>query len=197
MRSTSLFIAVLGVAYPAWRCWHLVKQHENEQTIEHLQDCKGWVTYWIIFGILHVLDNWNPQLLSMFPNYNLYKIALLYWAQSPHSKGASILHRHVLQKPEQSTNPPPAPHPQPSHTSPFPRKPSLYDADDLTLTIERRSMRLLDGYIPSLDLSGSSRNHSRQSSVNGHIVTPENEEIHEPSKTAQFPMAISADEATW
>lgn len=31
--------------------------------------------------------------------YNLYKLLILYWAQSPHSKGALLLYRHVIQKP--------------------------------------------------------------------------------------------------
>ncbi|KAG2198985.1 hypothetical protein INT47_013169 [Mucor saturninus] len=33
--------------------------------------------------------------------YNLYKLFILYWAQSPHSKGAELLYRHVLQKPQE------------------------------------------------------------------------------------------------
>lgn len=34
--------------------------------------------------------------------YNLYKLFILYWAQSPHSNGAELLYRHVLQKPPQT-----------------------------------------------------------------------------------------------
>lgn len=33
--------------------------------------------------------------------YNLYKLFILYWAQSPHSNGAELIYRHVLQKPDQ------------------------------------------------------------------------------------------------
>jgi hypothetical protein len=32
--------------------------------------------------------------------YDIYKLLILYWAQSPHSKGANLLYRHVIQKPE-------------------------------------------------------------------------------------------------
>jgi hypothetical protein len=31
--------------------------------------------------------------------YNFYKLLVLYWAQSPHSNGALLLYRHVIQKP--------------------------------------------------------------------------------------------------
>lgn len=31
--------------------------------------------------------------------YNLFKLFILYWAQNPHSDGANILYRHVIQKP--------------------------------------------------------------------------------------------------
>lgn len=31
--------------------------------------------------------------------YNLYKLLTLYWAQNPHSKGAYLLYKYVIQKP--------------------------------------------------------------------------------------------------
>jgi hypothetical protein len=33
--------------------------------------------------------------------YQLYQLFILYWAQNPHSNGASILYRHVIQKPHE------------------------------------------------------------------------------------------------
>lgn len=48
-----------------------------------------------------VLDHWMASDLFMFSRkkYNIYKLLILYWAQSPHSKGALLLYRHVIQKP--------------------------------------------------------------------------------------------------
>ncbi|KAI8089558.1 TB2/DP1, HVA22 family-domain-containing protein [Halteromyces radiatus] len=101
IRHQYLALHSLGVLYPAWKCWHLVKQLDTHgQPIEQLKECKSWLTYWMLYGSLQVLENWSSDLLLFFPNYNIYKLFILYWAQSPHSKGATILYQHVLQKPE-------------------------------------------------------------------------------------------------
>ena len=46
-----------------------------------------------------VLDAWAKPLTQKWPNYNLYKLVILYWAQNPYSNGAAVLCQHVLQKP--------------------------------------------------------------------------------------------------
>lgn len=104
-QSTYLALNLVGVAYPAWRCWHLVKEHTEKERdpnlqIERVREYKSWLTYWMLYGSLQVIDNWASDMTLLLPNYNVYKLLLLYWAQSPHSCGASILCHHVLQKPE-------------------------------------------------------------------------------------------------
>jgi hypothetical protein len=43
----------LGVLYPAWRCWHLVKRLDTHgDPMEQLQECKSWLTYWLLYGSL-------------------------------------------------------------------------------------------------------------------------------------------------
>ena len=51
------------------------------------------------FDILRcvVLDHWTP--FTSQRKFNLYKLFILYWAQNPHSNGAQVLYRHVIQKP--------------------------------------------------------------------------------------------------
>lgn len=106
-QSTYLALNLVGVAYPAWRCWYLVKEHTEKEhqsdnpnlQIERIREYKSWLTYWMLYGSLQVLDNWASDLTLLLPKYNVYKLLLLYWAQSPHSFGASVLCHHVLQKP--------------------------------------------------------------------------------------------------
>ncbi|GAA5806816.1 hypothetical protein MFLAVUS_000164 [Mucor flavus] len=119
-RSTQLFIHLVGVLYPAWQSWQLIKNKKQDDTNE----LKSWLTYWMIFGsfqgkppppraekymysFLHlVLDHWMKlDFVSLSKKkYNLYKLFILYWAQSPHSNGADLLFRHVLQKPTTEEN---------------------------------------------------------------------------------------------
>lgn len=55
--------------------------------------------------VVVVLDHWVKSDLFMYSRkkYDLYKLLILYWAQSPHSKGSRLLFRHVIQKPESNT----------------------------------------------------------------------------------------------
>ncbi|KAG2228406.1 hypothetical protein INT48_001414 [Thamnidium elegans] len=101
-RSTQLFIHLVGVLYPAWQSWQLIKNKKQDDTNE----LKSWLTYWMIFGSFQVLDHWMKlDFVSLSKKkYNLYKLFILYWAQSPHSKGADLLYRHVLQKPTNDEN---------------------------------------------------------------------------------------------
>ncbi|KAJ8661633.1 hypothetical protein O0I10_002440 [Lichtheimia ornata] len=94
---TYLALNLLGVVYPAWRCWQLVKEIQPEH--DRQDEYKAWLTYWMLYGSMQVLDAWAKPLTQKWPNYNLYKLIILYWAQNPYSKGAAVLCQHVLQKP--------------------------------------------------------------------------------------------------
>ncbi|KAF7727481.1 hypothetical protein EC973_007459 [Apophysomyces ossiformis] len=77
-RSTYLTLNIVGVLYPAWRCWHLVKAYDQEDqaeenTIETLRECKSWLTYWILYGCIqgeHLRQQQQQQQLytSISPN---------------------------------------------------------------------------------------------------------------------------------
>lgn len=45
-RSTKLVLNLLGVIYPSWRCWQLIKVNKKDDNDE----LKAWLTYWMIFG---------------------------------------------------------------------------------------------------------------------------------------------------
>ncbi|KAG0190271.1 hypothetical protein DFQ28_002278 [Apophysomyces sp. BC1034] len=169
-RSTYLTLNIVGVMYPAWRCWHLVKEFEQEdhadKTIDTLRECKSWLTYWILYGCIQ--DAWANDILSLCPNYNLYKLLILYWAQSPHSRGAYLLYRHVLQKPrydddsvqeekgqQQQQQPQQQQQQQQYYYNPIP--PKMRNDENLALTVDSSlneidsdvtSFRVLDGYTP-------------------------------------------------
>lgn len=46
-RSTNLVLHLLGVLYPSWRCWQLIKSNDKKNNSDEL---KAWLTYWMIFG---------------------------------------------------------------------------------------------------------------------------------------------------
>ncbi|KAI7860858.1 TB2/DP1, HVA22 family-domain-containing protein [Circinella umbellata] len=167
-QSTQLALNLLGVVYPAWKCWQLVKEQSDQQQqpldgVNREREYKSWLTYWMIYGTFQVLDNWTYDILSIFPNYNVYKLAILYWLQSPHSKGAFLLCHQVIQKPsypDSSACSSSSPTPTASYSIPSTPESNHADDDDnddpLTLTIEppkssaNSTPSILDGYTPTL-----------------------------------------------
>ncbi|KAI9030811.1 TB2/DP1, HVA22 family-domain-containing protein [Phycomyces nitens] len=146
--SRFLVVQLVGTLYPLWQCWQLVKQTDHQEPDTY----KAWLTYWMIYGVFQVLDHWNIQLHHHFPNYTLYRLAILYWAQSSKAYGASLIHRHVIQKPEDEDEDDEEEVPA---LSPCTKHPT----DNL-------SFRILDGYQPSLiqRTSISSGSHDSQAS---------------------------------
>ena len=57
-QSTRLALNLLGVVYPAWQCWQLVKEqnddHQKQQQphdgVNREREYKSWLTYWMIYG---------------------------------------------------------------------------------------------------------------------------------------------------
>lgn len=80
--------------------------------------------------------------------YNLYKLFILYWAQSPHSKGAQFVYRHVLQKPQS------------------PEQAVLKE------TVKESAYSYLDGYQPPHLLASNHSSDDDDSVQSGIIVPP-------------------------
>ncbi|KAI8584375.1 hypothetical protein K450DRAFT_219546 [Umbelopsis ramanniana AG] len=174
-RSSYLMINTLGVAYPTWRCLKLIRQAEAKSPEEaNIDELKSWLTYWLLYGSLQVLDNWGSLLKDLMPYYNIYKIAILYWAQNPQSKGATTLYnilRPIAAQPPVETQPSDTlqPYTLPKSMSietivkrttetiptPYEIKPNPIahlDDEELTLTISSGGpgYGLMNGYTPSL-----------------------------------------------
>ncbi|KAL0088073.1 TB2/DP1, HVA22 family-domain-containing protein [Phycomyces blakesleeanus] len=143
--SRFLVVQIVGTLYPLWKCWQLVKQTDHQEPDTY----KAWLTYWMIYGVFQVLDHWSIQMHHHCPNYTLYRLAILYWAQSSKAYGASLIHRHVIQKPEDEDDDVPA-------LSPSSR----------SHVVNELSYRILDGYQPNLGrkTSVSSGSHDSQAS---------------------------------
>ncbi|KAG2183076.1 hypothetical protein INT44_006057, partial [Umbelopsis vinacea] len=172
-RSSYLMINTLGVAYPTWRCLQLIRQAEAKSLDEaNIGELKSWLTYWLLYGSLQVLDNWGLLLKDLMPYYNIYKIAILYWAQNPQSKGATTLYnilRPIAAQPSVETKPCDTlqPYTLPKSMSietivkrttdtiptPYENMPNPIDHlddEELTLTISSTGYGLMNGYTPSL-----------------------------------------------
>ncbi|KAI8365202.1 TB2/DP1, HVA22 family-domain-containing protein [Radiomyces spectabilis] len=56
------------------------------------QEKKQWLTYWVIFGFVHILDEFSDAILYMVPFFFLFKTLFLLYLALPQFKGAAVLY---------------------------------------------------------------------------------------------------------
>lgn len=89
MGGTILF-AVITVIYPAFKS---IKALETKDTED---DDKIWLTYWCVFGIFTLIEEFAYFLLNYIPFYFYIKLGFFLWMMAPQTQGATIIYRTVL-----------------------------------------------------------------------------------------------------
>ena len=59
-------------------------------------DDKEWLTYWTIFGIFSLIDDFGGFILQFIPYYSYFKLALLVCLMAPQIKGAMTLYTYLV-----------------------------------------------------------------------------------------------------
>ena len=80
---------LLGIAYP---CFMTLFSLETEQA----DDDKQWLTYWVVFGLLSLVDQFAGAILHAIPFYYALKMALLVWLFHPSTQGAGTVYDNVV-----------------------------------------------------------------------------------------------------
>ena len=75
----------LGVAYPAFMSFLALETVERD-------DDKQWLTYWVIFGLFNIVDQWSGFILRFIPFYFVIKLCFLVWLFHPSTLGATIIY---------------------------------------------------------------------------------------------------------
>jgi receptor expression-enhancing protein 5/6 len=86
--ATILTLAIT-VLYPAAKSIQALETHSTD-------DDKEWLTYWIIFGIFTLLDDFAGFLLSMIPYYFWIKLAFFVYLFAPMTKGSQTIYNTVV-----------------------------------------------------------------------------------------------------
>ncbi|KAG5192968.1 TB2/DP1, HVA22 family-domain-containing protein [Tribonema minus] len=84
------FIAKLvAFVYPAYASFKTIdtpSSHESET----------WLTYWIVFAAVGIVEPIAWPLLNVIPLYQFVKMGFLVWCYNPRTRGASTIYRQVL-----------------------------------------------------------------------------------------------------
>ncbi|EGT38503.1 hypothetical protein CAEBREN_15523 [Caenorhabditis brenneri] len=87
--SAQLVCNFMGFVYPAYMSIKAIESSNKE-------DDTQWLTYWVVFAILSVLEFFSVQIVSVFPVYWLFKSIFLLYLYLPTFLGATKLyHRFV------------------------------------------------------------------------------------------------------
>jgi len=86
--ATILTLAIT-VLYPAAKSIQALETHRTD-------DDKEWLTYWIIFGVFTLLDDFAGFLLSMIPYYFWIKLAFFVYLFAPMTKGSQTIYNSVV-----------------------------------------------------------------------------------------------------
>jgi receptor expression-enhancing protein 5/6 len=79
----------ITVVYPAVQSIKAIESHEKE-------DDKEWLTYWIIFGLITLIDDLFGWILAFIPYYSLIKIGFFLYLFVPYFKGALKIYNVVV-----------------------------------------------------------------------------------------------------
>ena len=82
---SSLLTNMLGVAYPAFRSFRALES-------DGADDDKQWLTYWVVFGTITIMDQFAGIILSFIPFYYVLKVSLLIWMFHPSTLGSTTLY---------------------------------------------------------------------------------------------------------
>ena len=81
---------LLGVAYPVFMSFLALQSSGKD-------DDKQWLTYWVVFGLFNLLDQFAGFILTFIPFYFFLKLCFLVWLFHPATLGAlTVYNAYIL-----------------------------------------------------------------------------------------------------
>lgn len=80
---------LIGTVYPAYLSFKAIESKEGD-------DDKQWLTYWVVFAIYSVVDDFSGVLLFWLPFYYPIKLAVLIWLVWPKTRGALVVYERLI-----------------------------------------------------------------------------------------------------
>ena len=81
----SYITCVLGVAYPVFMTFLALESKGTD-------DDKQWLTYWVVFGLFNIIDQFAGFVLHWIPFYYFLKLCFLVYLFHPSTKGATTVY---------------------------------------------------------------------------------------------------------
>lgn len=82
---------MVGIIYPAYLSFKAIETQESD-------DDKQWLTYWVVFAIYNILDDFSSILFFWLPFYYPIKLIVLLWMVWPKTRGAQVIYDTLVKK---------------------------------------------------------------------------------------------------
>lgn len=86
----TILTVVLTVVYPAYKSIKALETKDDDE------DDKIWLTYWCVFGVFTLVDEFGYIILNLIPFYFYIKLIFFIWMMNPNTKGSLIVYNKVL-----------------------------------------------------------------------------------------------------
>ncbi|ORY12165.1 hypothetical protein BCR33DRAFT_864431 [Rhizoclosmatium globosum] len=77
------------VTRPAYQSFKAIDKHDKELTTK-------WLTYWVVYGFLDILEIFSDHLIYWVPFYYAFKALLVVYLIHPSFNGANVVYHKVL-----------------------------------------------------------------------------------------------------
>ena len=85
----SLLANLVGFLYPAFKSIKALESTDRD-------DDRQWLTYWTVYGLFIIVDDWASFITGFIPQYYLIKLVFLIWLFAPTTKGAMFLYNNIV-----------------------------------------------------------------------------------------------------
>ena len=86
---SSYITCLLGVAYPCFMSFLALESDDDD-------DDKQWLTYWVTFGLVSIVDQYIGFILHFVPFYYFIKMGFLIWLFHPSTRGATFIYNNYI-----------------------------------------------------------------------------------------------------
>eukprot|EP00339_Tiarina_fusa_P019800 CAMPEP_0117041342 /NCGR_PEP_ID=MMETSP0472-20121206/28882_1 /TAXON_ID=693140 ORGANISM="Tiarina fusus, Strain LIS" /NCGR_SAMPLE_ID=MMETSP0472 /ASSEMBLY_ACC=CAM_ASM_000603 /LENGTH=180 /DNA_ID=CAMNT_0004752335 /DNA_START=67 /DNA_END=609 /DNA_ORIENTATION=+ len=86
---------LIGFLYPAYMSFRAV---ENAPAVGKgiSDEATQWLTYWVVFSCLTVLEGVAPFIVDYIPMYYANKVGIIVWLYHPKTTGAEVVYNQVV-----------------------------------------------------------------------------------------------------
>jgi receptor expression-enhancing protein 5/6 len=85
---------LVGFLYPAYMSFKSMESHKGANGAA--DDSTQWLTYWVVFSSLALLESVASFLVSWIPMYYAVKTCFIIWLYYPRTLGAEVIYNQVV-----------------------------------------------------------------------------------------------------